>query len=381
MKSNQNQKSTIIIQEPGILSTIQDLGRFEYQKFGVPTSGALDNMAFQIGNILLGNSSDNPGIETTLIGPTIKFKSNMWICITGAKSSPILNENKIQMWKPIYVKENSILKWGSLNWGLRSYILFDMKMDIKKTMNSYSTNTSLGIGGYNNGSPLQKGDEINLINIHSSIPFLNNNFDYTKHYIEQEDNITLRIVLGPHDDYFNQNEINKLLSSEFIITPQSNRIGYRLSGPKIKHDKKSDIISEGGALGSIQIPGEGQPIILLQDRGTTGGYPKIATIATVDIPKISQANPGQVIKFKEINIEESIALLRSSNQMLRNLNSNYNTNYFINIENTNKKITIFDKNKNEIASTKKNDQIKKYKSYSLNAKYKKKKYSIKINIG
>ena len=161
MKSNQKQKSTIIIEEPGILSTIQDLGRFEYQKFGVPTSGALDNLAFQIGNILLGNSSDNPGIETTLIGPTIKFKSNMWICITGAQSTPILNEKKIQMWKPIYVKENSILKWGSLNWGIRSYILFNMNMEIEKTMNSYSTNTNLGIGGYKNGLPLQKGDKIN----------------------------------------------------------------------------------------------------------------------------------------------------------------------------------------------------------------------------
>jgi len=381
MKSNQKQKSTIIIEEPGMLSTIQDLGRFQYQKFGVPTSGALDSLAFQIGNILLGNSSDNPGIETTLSGPTIKFKSNMWICITGAQSSPILNEKKIQMWKPIYVKENSILKWGSLNWGIRSYILFNMNMAMEKIMNSYSTNTSLGIGGYKNGLPLQKGDKINLINSHNSMPSLNNNFNYTKHYIRQENNITLRIILGPHDDYFNQNEINKLLSSEFIITPQSNRIGYRLSGPEIKHSKKSDIISEGGALGSIQIPGDGQPIILLHDRGTTGGYPKIATIASVDIPKISQAKPGQVIKFKEIGIEESISLLRSSNQILHNLNSIYNTNYFINIENTNKIVTVFDKNKNEIASTKKHDQIKQYKSYSLNAKYKKKKYSFKINIG
>ena len=381
MKSNRKQKSTINIKEPGILSTIQDLGRFEYQKFGVPTSGALDSLAFQIGNILLGNSSDNPGIETTLIGPTIKFKSNMWICITGAQSSPILNDNKIQMWKPIYVKENSILKWGQLNWGIRSYILFNMNMEIEKTMNSYSTNTSLEIGGHKNGSPLQKGDKINLINSHHSIHTLNNSFKYTKHYIPQENNITLRIILGPHDDYFSQYEINKLLSSEFIITPQSNRIGYRLSGPKIKHSKKSDIISEGGALGSIQIPGEGQPIILLHDRGTTGGYPKIATIASVDIPKITQAKPGQIIKFKEIDFEESISLLRSSNQVLHNLNSNSVKNYFINIENTIKKITIFDKNKIEIASTKKHDELKQYKSYSLNAKYKKKKYSFKINIG
>ena len=381
MKSNQIKKSTIIIEEPGLLSTIQDLGRFEYQKYGVPTSGALDSLAFQIGNILLGNSYENPGIETTMIGPTIKFKSNMWICITGAQSSPTVDGHEIQMWKPIYVKENSILKWGSLNWGIRSYILFNMNMEIEKTMNSYSTNTSLEIGGHKNGSPLQKGDKINLINSHHSIPTLNNSFKYTKHYIPQENNITLRIILGPHDDYFSQYEINKLLSSEFIITPQSNRIGYRLSGPKIKHSKKSDIISEGGALGSIQIPGEGQPIILLHDRGTTGGYPKIATIASVDIPKISQAKPGQIIKFKEIDIEESISLLRSSNQVLHNLNSNSVKNYFINIENTNKKITIFDKNKIEIASTKKHDELKQYKSYSLNAKYKKKKYSFKINIG
>ena len=381
MKSNQIKKSTIIIEEPGLLSTIQDLGRFEYQKYGVPTSGALDSLAFQIGNILLGNSYENPGIETTMIGPTIKFKSNMWICITGAQSSPTVDGHEIQMWKPIYVKENSILNWGTLNWGTRSYILFKMDMKIEKTMNSYSANTSIGIGGHDNGQPLKKGDKISLINSNSSIPPLYNNFDYTKHYISQENDITLRIILGPHDDYFNQNEINKFLSSEYKITPQSNRIGYRLSGTKIKHINKSDIISEGGSLGSIQIPGEGQPIILLQDRGTTGGYPKIATIATVDIPKIAQAQPGQVIKFKKIDIEESISLLRSNNQILHNLNSRYNANYYIDIENTNKEITIFDKNKNKIASTQVPDPIQDYKSYHLNAKYKKKKYSFKINIG
>ena len=381
MKSEQIKKSTITIQEPGLLSTIQDLGRYEYQKYGVPTSGALDSLAFQIGNILLGNTNENPGIETTMIGPTIKFNSNMWICITGAQSSPMLNGNEIKMWKPIYVRKNSILKWGALNWGIRSYILFKMDMEIEKTMNSYSANTGLGIGGHNDGLPLKKGDKLNLINSNSSIPILNNNFDYTKHYIPQENDITLRIILGPHDDYFNQNQINKFLSSEYKITPQSNRIGYRLSGSQIKHANKSDIISEGGALGSIQIPGEGQPIILLQDRGTTGGYPKIATIATVDIPKLAQAQPGQVIKFEKIDIEESISLLRSSNQILHNLNSNYNTKHYINIENTDKQITIFDNNKNKIASTETPDQIPEFKSFNLNAKYKKKKYSFKINIG
>ena len=319
MKSNQKQKSTIIIEEPGILSTIQDLGRFEYQKFGVPTSGALDSLAFQIGNILLGNSSDNPGIETTLIGPTIKFKSNMWICITGAQSSPILNDNKIQMWKPIYVKENSILKWGSLNWGIRSYILFNMNMEIEKTMNSYSTNTSLGIGGYKNGLPLQKGDKINLINSHHSIPTLNNSFKYTKHYIPQENNITLRIILGPHDDYFNQNEINKFLSSKFIITPQSNRIGYRLSGPKIKHVKKSDIISEGGALGSIQIPGDGNTIVLACDHPTIGGYPKIAIVIMADFGKLVQLPSHTKFFFKEITILEAERLLIDYQNRLNNI--------------------------------------------------------------
>ena len=161
---------------------------------------------------------------------------------------------------------------------------------------------------------------------------LPNNNDISSEDVVVQNNINNLEIDGNQD--FNQNEINKFLSSEYKITPQSNRIGYRLSGTKIKHINKSDIISEGGSLGSIQIPGEGQPIILLQDRGTTGGYPKIATIATVDIPKIAQAQPGQVIKFKKIDIEESISLLRSNNQILHNLNSRYNANYYIDIENT-----------------------------------------------
>jgi biotin-dependent carboxylase-like uncharacterized protein len=367
MKSK-NSKSSLTVLEPGIFSTIQDLGRYEFQKFGVPTSGALDQTAFMLGNLILGNDVNNPGIETTLLGPKIKFNSPQWICITGAKSNPMINNQKINMWSPVYVKQNSILTFGQTEWGVRSYILFQNTFELEKTMGSYSTNTSLGLGGHKNGLQLMGKDKIKFINSNTELPPLSNNFNYEKHYIGEQKSYSLRVILGPHNDFFNSGSIKTLLESEYVISPQSNRIGFRLNGPIIKHKSKSDIISEGGALGSIQIPGDGQPIILLHDRGTTGGYPKIATISSVDIPKLAQSAPGQKITFQKIEIEEAATIYRSHKNMLNN----------IAVTNENIKIKI-DKFENKIraqAPIKLNSS----KSFLVKSKFKNKQFEFNIKL-
>tara|TARA_B110000116_G_scaffold271832_1_gene293899 strand:- start:3030 stop:4139 length:1110 start_codon:yes stop_codon:yes gene_type:complete len=368
MKSK-NKNSSITIIDPGIFSTIQDLGRYKYQKFGVPTSGALDQSAFTIGNLILGNDINNPGIETTMIGPKIKFNSSEWICVTGAKSNPKINDSEIKMWAPVYVKRNSVLSFGQNIWGVRSYILFKNTFNFKKTMDSYSTNTNLNIGGHNNGLQLLAKDKINFLEKNNKLPPFTNNFDIKKHYIKEQDSYTLRVILGPHDDFFDSNNIKKILESEYEISTQSNRIGFRLSGEPINHKSKSDIISEGGALGSIQIPGDGQPIILLQDRGTTGGYPKIATISSIDIPKLAQSNPGQKIRFKKIEIEDAISIYRANNQILKNINDFETKDINIQIDNNNNKIKTYE-----------NIKIDHQKSFEVNSEYKKKKYTLKIKL-
>ncbi|MDC0047149.1 biotin-dependent carboxyltransferase family protein [Chloroflexi bacterium] len=365
---SKNNKSSLTILEPGIFSTIQDLGRYEYQKFGVPTSGALDQTAFMLGNLILGNNINNPGIETTLLGPKIKFNSAQWICVTGANSNPMINNQNINMWAPVYVKENSILTFNQPEWGVRSYILFQNTFDLEKTMGSYSANTSLGLGGHKNGLQLNAKDKIKFINNDIKIPPLSNNFDYKKHYIGKDETYSLRVILGPHDDFFNEDSIKTLLNSEYVISPQSNRIGFRLSGPTIKHKSKSDIISEGGALGSIQIPGDGQPIVLLHDRGTTGGYPKIATISSVDIPKLAQSIPGQKITFQKIEIEEAAQIYRSHKVMLDNI--------VLPDEDIKIKIDKFENN----VQTKSPVKLNGSKSFLIKSKFKNKQFEFNIKL-
>ena len=367
MKSTQN-KSSITILEPGIFSTIQDLGRYEYQQFGVPTSGALDQTAFKIGNLILGNKINNPGIETTMIGPKIKFNSSEWICITGANSNPMINNKKINMWTPQFVKKNSVLSFGKMDWGVRSYILFHNTFDLEQTMGSYSTNTSLQIGGHNKGLQLNAKDKIKFKKIKINLPPLSNNFDYKKHYINENTKFSLRVILGPHDDFFNSNNIKKFLQSDYVISPQSNRIGFRLNGPNIKHKSKSDIISEGGALGSIQIPGDGQPIVLLHDRGTTGGYPKIATISSVDIPKLVQSNPGQKISFEKIEIEEAINLYRSHNTLMKSI-LRLDQDLKIETKNSENKIQVYS-----------NQKLLNTKSFNIKSKFKNKQFDLNIKL-
>ena len=235
-------------------------------------------------------------------------------------------------------------------------------------MGSYSTNTSLQIGGHNKGFQLNAKDKIKFKKIKINLPPLSNNFDYKKHYINENTKFSLRVILGPHDDFFNSNNIKKFLQSDYVISPQSNRIGFRLNGPNIKHKSKSDIISEGGALGSIQIPGDGQPIVLLHDRGTTGGYPKIATISSVDIPKLVQSNPGQKISFEKIEIEEAINLYRSHNTLMKSI-LRLDQDLKIETKNSENKIQVYS-----------NQKLLNTKSFNIKSKFKNKQFDLNIKL-
>ena len=269
----------------GMQTTVQDLGRTGYQSQGFSVAGAMDVRSFKIANLLLDNPMNEAMLEFTLIGPTLEFTSATIIAITGGDFSPTVNGEPVPMYTALYINKGDVLKFQSARTGSRGYVAFSSYLDIPVVMGSRCTNLKSEIGGFK-GRKLQAGDYIGFRIKRRYLPyFLSRKLDINE--FDQEE-ITLRVILGPQDDLFSKQGIETFLNNEYTVTSDFDRMGCRLEGPYIAPKKTSDIISDGIALGSIQVPSHGKPIILLSDRQTTGGYAKIATVASVDIPKLAQ---------------------------------------------------------------------------------------------
>lgn len=308
----------ISVLTPGLLTTIQDLGRTGYQKYGVIVSGAMDTYAMRISNILVGNDENEAVLEITLIGPSLALKKGTLFSITGAALAPTINEKKIPMGRPIYISKDCILKFGSCTKGCRSYLAVAGGFDIPKVMGSKSTYLRAGFGGLN-GRPLKKDDVLN-IGIKSSMSnkiikkmehikgtsdFIAPRWYIRNFMIQHPEGTVIRVFEDRQFNAISEESINKFFNSKYTIENRSDRMGYRLSGEKIELKQKLEMISEEVSVGTIQVPPDGNPIILLADRQTTGGYPKIAHVASVDIQKIVQLKPTDKIIFKKITLKEA----------------------------------------------------------------------------
>ena len=286
----------------GMQTTVQDLGRTGYQSQGFSVAGAMDVRSFKIANLLLDNPMNEAMLEFTLIGPTLEFTSATIIAITGGDFSPTVNGEPVPMYTALYINKGDVLKFQSARTGSRGYVAFSSYLDIPVVMGSRCTNLKSEIGGFK-GRKLQAGDYIDFRIKRRYLPyFLSRKLDINE--FDQEE-ITLRVILGPQDDLFSKQGIETFLNNEYTVTSDFDRMGCRLEGPYIAPKKTSDIISDGIALGSIQVPSHGKPIILLSDRQTTGGYAKIATVASVDIPKLAQRKTDHKVRFEAITVEEA----------------------------------------------------------------------------
>ena len=303
----------IRILKAGMLTTVQDLGRNGYQSQGFSVAGVMDVRSFKIANLLLDNPENEAVLEFTLIGPTLEFTSATIIAITGGDFQPTINGEPAPMYTAIYMNKGDILKFGSARTGSRGYIAFSSYLDIPVVMGSRCTNLKSQIGGFK-GRKLQADDYIGFRIKRRYLPFFLSrklepeNFD--------QDNATLRVVMGPQDSKFSKQGIETFLTSEYTVTSEFDRMGCRLDGNYIAPKETSDIISDGIAFGSIQVPAHGKPIILLADRQTTGGYAKIATVASVDIPKLVQRKTDHKIRFEAITVQEAQALYLKEQKQL-----------------------------------------------------------------
>ena len=292
----------IRVLKAGMLTTVQDLGRNGYQSQGFSVAGVMDVRSFKIANLLLDNPENEAVLEFTLIGPTLQFTSDTIIAITGGDFQPTVNGEPAPMYTALYMKRGDILKFGSARTGSRGYIAFSSYLDIPVVMGSRCTNLKSKIAGYK-GRKLKDEDYIGFRIKRRYLPyFLSRKLDLDEF---DEEEVTLRVVMGPQDDMFTKQGIHTLLSETYTVTSDFDRMGCRLEGPFIASKNGSDIISDGIAFGSIQVPAHGKPIVLLADRQTTGGYAKIATVASVDIPKLVQRKTDHKIRFQAITVEEA----------------------------------------------------------------------------
>ena len=304
---------TLQIIQPGMLTTVQDKGRFGYQRFGMPVAGAMDAFALRAANLLLGNPDSAAGLEATVLGPQIRFLAETRIAITGADVAPLLDDAPISMWQSVSVPQGAALTFRRPQDGMRAYLAVAGGIDVPLVMGSRSTYTKAAIGGLD-GRPLKAGDTLSAFQAPpGSTRARHMPPDAIPAYGSEQ---TLRVVLGPQHSAFTQRGIDTFLNSTYTVSIYSDRMGYRLDGPAIEHKDGADVISDGTPMGAVQVPGDGKPIVLLADRGTTGGYTKIAAIITADLSKIAQSMPGSPLKFSAVSIAEAHQALRRQQAIL-----------------------------------------------------------------
>ena len=302
--------------EPGLLTTIQDLGRYGFSQFGVPPSGALDAFSLRVGNLLVGNREEEACLEITLMGLKIKALKEVVIAITGGDLSPTLNGDPLDMWRAHLLVEGDVLFFRKVRTGCRAYLALSGGVVAPKIMGSLSTYLSGNFGGLE-GRKFRRGDILYALDLPSSLDKLGIRFP--RDWIPSlEKEVTLRVIPGPQDHHFTEKGFRTFRSSSYQVTLQCDRMGVRLEGPKIERrsDVEESIISEGLISGAIQVPGDGKPLLILTEL-VTGGYTKIATTISVDLPRVAQLKPGDRVRFKPISIEEAHDLLKRQEDQLR----------------------------------------------------------------
>ena len=307
---------TLEIQEPGLQTTVQDGGRYGYQRYGVPVSGAMDLFALRAANILIGNDDGDAGLEMTALGPKIRFAVDTCIAVTGANLSPTLDGSPLPMWETVEVAEGSVLAFGRAQDGLRAYLTVPGGIDVPQVMGSRSTYLKGGFGGFQ-GRALHAGDVLSTLAPGRERGFAKRRLARGASRPTYGNSHDLRVVLGPQQSAFTAEAISTFLGSTYTVSMDSDRMGSRLEGPTVEHAAGADIVSDGTPLGAVQVPGAGTPIILLADRGVTGGYAKIATVISTDIGKLGQAMPGDTVTFSSVSIEEAQSVYRTQEYAIR----------------------------------------------------------------
>jgi antagonist of KipI len=302
------------VEQPGLLTTVQDRGRIGLQRDGMTVAGAMDPFASQTANILAGNARDAAVLEITLRGPTLTVLENVLIAVCGGDLAARLDGEPLPLWRTARLQAGQTLSFGRRRMGARAYLAVAGGFCVDPVLGSRSTLLRIGIGG-RLGRALQPGDELPGMPFSGSFTGRALASTETPVYEEPAD---IRIIPGPHSEAFAEGALETLVSLTYLMRPDSDRMGYRLSGEPLAYaeDLTPQWLSEAAPCGGIQVPPNGQPILLMVDRQTIGGYPIIAVAASVDIAKAAQAAPGDSLRFHIATIEEAQDLAVTQERLL-----------------------------------------------------------------
>lgn len=306
---------SMVIRSAGALSSIQDEGRFGVMQLGFGQCGAMDLTSMHIANRLVGNCRNCAVIEMTLMGITAVFDSACLIALSGGDFGAALSGQKIRNDKAYAVRAGDVLTLGAAKSGARCYLAVSGGIDVPKVMGSRSTDLKSGIGGHC-GRKLQAGDRLsfgqNYVPVQNpekwEIPLRTFAGDFA-----------VRAVRGPQDFMFDEAQIRLFFSGQYKVTPQCDRMGMKLQGEPLVSKAGTDILSDGIVRGSVQVPGNGQPIVLMSDHQTTGGYAKIATVIAGDVSRLAQAKAGDTVRFEEVSVSEAQRLARQEKKYIDTL--------------------------------------------------------------
>lgn len=315
----------MVVDHPGMFSVVQDLGRYGHQRYGVPVNGVMDEWSHRVANALVGNPANAATLECTLTGPTLRFSHDALIALCGADMRATAGERAAPMNRAVLLRRGVPLIFGERRQGARTYLAVRGGFGTAPVLNSRSTYVRGGFGGFE-GRALRKGDQVPVDAsdtgglalerrlLQSGLPFVAAAAVDAAAPASSLDEI--RFIPGPQWAAFTPAARRAFVGQAFSITNQSDRMGYRLDGPALPLKAPLEMISEAVNFGTVQVPPSGQPIVLMADRQSAGGYPKIAYVASADLPTLAQAVPGDTLRFKAITQDEAEQLYRDVEDQL-----------------------------------------------------------------
>jgi biotin-dependent carboxylase-like uncharacterized protein len=306
---------TIKVNQPGLLTTVQDTGRFGEYDIGMPPSGAMDVFSYQVGNYLVGNEEGSAGLEVTYFGPELEFTEDAVIAITGAEMPPKINGEEASTWETLKVEAGDVLSFDYLKNGARSYLAVAGGIEVPEFLGSRSTYTLIGLGGLE-GRALQDGDELKIGEARDGaegrVGMALDEGQIPAYASETE----LRVIIGLASYRLTEAGMEEFLGTEWTVTPDADRVGYRYKGGELEFVEReqpagagaeqANVVDFGYPVGSIQIPGGVEPIVLMNDAVTGGGYATIGTVISVDRDKLAQSKTNDKTKFRSVDLDEAL---------------------------------------------------------------------------
>ena len=324
---------TIKVNQPGLLSTVQDTGRFGEYAIGMPPSGAMDVFSYQVGNYLVGNEEGSAGLEITYFGPELEFNEDAVIAITGAEMPPKINGEEASTWETLKVEAGDVLSFDYLKNGARSYLAVAGGIDVPEFLGSRSTYTLIGLGGLE-GRALQEGDELKIGQARDGaedrVGMALDEGQIPAYASETE----LRVIIGLASYRLTEAGMEEFLGTEWEVTPDADRVGYRYKGGELEFVEReqpagagaeqANVVDFGYPIGSIQIPGGVEPIVLMNDAVTGGGYATIGTVISVDRDKLAQSKTNDKTRFRSVGLEKALEARKEKRQQMEEIRQSLN---------------------------------------------------------